>query len=147
MYIVQEYVRADVWNLIQNLINFGIDDWWWMMMITGRVRQQSFCFFQENRERSRAREWNIAIYTLPGFAMNLSWKWRNYLSLHRAPSKYEISFVVPHLTLYYAAAHKRVTNISSNLECHLIFEIYFHVEKASNVDKNERRISFDIIQL
>jgi hypothetical protein len=31
----------------------------------------------------------------------------------------------------HAAAHEQVTNISSNLECHLIYGIYFHVEKAA----------------
>lgn len=84
--------------------------------------------------RSRARGWNITIHTLPAFAMNLSWKWRNYLSPHRASTKYEISSVASpsrSKRLIRAAAHEQVTNISSNLECHLIYGIYFHVEKAA----------------
>jgi hypothetical protein len=76
--------------------------------------------------------------------MNLPRKWRNYLSPHRASSKYEISFVA-HLFMA-AAAHERVTNISSNLECHLIYGIYFHVEKAATI-RMKGEFCFDIIQL
>lgn len=105
-------------------------------------------FSVEKLVRCRARGWNIEIHTLPAFAMNLSWKWRNYLSPHRASSKYEISSVAPPQTTYSCggawASDKYLEQFRMSFNVGNLFSRW---KSSNDGDKKERRISFDIIQL